>query len=155
MKERTYTIPLRREYLKVPKYKRAKKAITAVKEFLKKHMKAEDVKLGRELNLKIWENGIKNPPHHVKINVKLEDGVAKAELFGFEFKEKKMEKKKEPKNLKEKLSAKLDSGDKKESKKEEKKTEKKEDTKNSKKSEKKVDKKEEPKTKKEAPKKEN
>jgi large subunit ribosomal protein L31e len=106
--ERTYTIPLRREYMKVPKYKRAKKAITAIKQFLQKHMKAEEIKLGRELNLKIWERGIKNPPHHVKVNVKkTAEGVVQAELFGFEFKEKKMEKKKEPETLKEKLSEKI------------------------------------------------
>ena len=113
--ERTYTIPLRREYMKVPKYKRAKKAITAIKQFLQKHMKSEDIKIGKQLNLKIWERGIKNPPHHVKITVKKdEEGLVKAELFGFEFVDKKVEKKKEPESLKEKLAAKLDSGKKEE-----------------------------------------
>lgn len=109
--ERTYTIPLRREYLKVPKYKRAKKAITAIKQFLQKHMKSDEVKLGKELNLKIWERGIKNPPHHIKVMVKKDsEGIVKAELFGFEYKDKKVEKKKEPETLKEKLTAKLDKG---------------------------------------------
>jgi ribosomal protein L31E len=35
--ERTYNVPLRREYLKVPRYRRAKKAVTALKEFVSKH----------------------------------------------------------------------------------------------------------------------
>ena len=36
--ERTYNVPLRKEWLKVPKYKRAKKAVTALRQFLVKHM---------------------------------------------------------------------------------------------------------------------
>ena len=60
--ERTYTIPLRKEWLKSPKYRRAKKAISAVKQFLIKHMKSEDVRLGKYINEEIWKHGIKNPP---------------------------------------------------------------------------------------------
>lgn len=79
--ERVYNIPLRKEFLKVPKYKRAKKAMKAVKDFLIKHMKSENVKLGNFLNVKIWEHGIKNPPHHVKVKaVKYDDGKVVAEL---------------------------------------------------------------------------
>ncbi|MBU1111608.1 MAG: 60S ribosomal protein L31 [Nanoarchaeota archaeon] len=81
--ERTYTVPLRKEYQKVPRWKRTKKAITALKQFLGKHMKSDNVKLGTELNEKMWKHGIKNPPHHVKVSVtKDKDGVVKAELFG-------------------------------------------------------------------------
>jgi len=81
--ERVYTIPLRREFLKVAKYRRSKKAATAARMFLERHMKSEQVKLGKFLNLEIWKHGIKNPPHHVKVNaVKTEDGVVRAELFG-------------------------------------------------------------------------
>ena len=84
--ERTYNIPLRKEFQKAPKYKRAKKAIAALKEFLSKHMKAEEIKIGRHLNQFIWERGIKNPPHHVKVNViKGDDNIAKAELFGHDY----------------------------------------------------------------------
>ncbi len=85
--ERTYVVPLRKEFMKAPKYKRAKKAVNALKEFLKKHMKSDNVKLGKNINLEIWKNGIKNPPHHVKINaIKDDDGMVKAELQGFEYK---------------------------------------------------------------------
>ena len=81
--ERTYNIPLRKEYQKVPCWKRSKKAVRAAKEFLQKHMKSDDVKLSKELNEKIWQHGIKNPPHHVKVNVtKDKEGVVRAELFG-------------------------------------------------------------------------
>jgi large subunit ribosomal protein L31e len=81
--ERTYNIPLRKEYQKVPRWKRSKKAVTALKQFLQKHMKSEDVKLSKEINEKVWQHGIKNPPHHVKVTVTKDDkGEVKAELFG-------------------------------------------------------------------------
>ena len=89
--ERTYTIPLRKEWLKVPKYKRAKKAVKAVKQFLKKHLKVHreirldhtDIKLGRYLNLELWHHGIRNPPSRIKITVQKDDkGIVRAELFG-------------------------------------------------------------------------
>jgi len=79
--ERIYTIPLRKEWLKSPKYRRAKKAGTALREFLVKHMKSQDVKIGRYLNLHLWEHGIKNPPSMVKVKVTKEDnGKVYAEL---------------------------------------------------------------------------
>ncbi|MBI4438348.1 60S ribosomal protein L31 [Candidatus Woesearchaeota archaeon] len=81
--ERIYNIPLRREFLKVPRYKRAKKAVSAVRSFLLRHMKATRVVIGSYLNSKLWERGIKNPPHHVKVNAVRDDkGVVIAELVG-------------------------------------------------------------------------
>jgi ribosomal protein L31E len=83
--ERTYTIPLRREWLKTVKYKRAKKAVRAIREFLMRHMKAaeENIRLGKHLNLELWKHSIKNPPARVKVNVTKDDkGVVVAELFG-------------------------------------------------------------------------
>jgi large subunit ribosomal protein L31e len=81
--ERTYNIPLRREWLKAPRWKRTKKAVKAAREFLQKHMKSENIKLGKHLNESIWKHGGKNPPHHVKVNVtKDEEGTVIAELVG-------------------------------------------------------------------------
>ena len=108
--ERTYNIPLRREFLKAPKYRRAKKAISAVRSFLVKHMKSDDVLLGPKLNMTIWANGIRNPPHHVKVTVIKDDkGAVRAELFGFDFKKKeKQEKEVKKAGLAGKLQEKLD-----------------------------------------------
>ncbi|MEM4336887.1 MAG: 50S ribosomal protein L31e [Candidatus Woesearchaeota archaeon] len=84
--ERTYNVPLRREFLKAPKYKRAKTAIIALKKFLQRHMKSSEIYIGKRLNEKIWERGIKNPPHHIKVDVvKEEDGKVYAELSGFKY----------------------------------------------------------------------
>lgn len=93
--ERSYTIPLRSEFLKVPRYKRAKKAAAAVKQFLVKHLKSEDVKVGTSINEKVWENGMRNPPSKVRVQVvKDEKGVVSAELFGSKATEVKKETKK-------------------------------------------------------------
>jgi len=97
MLERTYIIPLRREWLKTQKYKRAKKAVTGVKDFLMRHMRVEleMVKLGPKLNEEIWKHGMKNPPSRVKVTVVKDDkNLVTAELFGFEMPKKKEEKKK-------------------------------------------------------------
>jgi large subunit ribosomal protein L31e len=83
--ERTYNIPLRRDWLHVPKYKRAKKAIRAIREFLSQHMKVpeKEVKIGKAMNDYVWDHGMKNPPHHVKVIViKDKDGKVSAELVG-------------------------------------------------------------------------
>lgn len=84
--ERTYTVPLRKELLKAPKYKRAKKAIKAVKEFLAKHMKVPErelnkIKLDIWLNRAIWMRGIKNPPYKITVKAtKDAEGNVKAEF---------------------------------------------------------------------------
>lgn len=92
--ERTYNVPLRKEYMKAPRWNRTKKAVTALRQFLAKHMKSEEVKLSKELNEFMWKHGIKNPPHHIKVKaVKDEKGVVKAELFGAEKPASKKEKK--------------------------------------------------------------
>jgi large subunit ribosomal protein L31e len=94
--ERTYVVPLRRGFLKSPRYKRAKKAVNTLRAFLVRHMKSEDVRILSELNVAIWHHGIKNPPSRVKINVKKDDkGVVTAQLFGVPFE--KVEVKKEKK----------------------------------------------------------
>src|SRR3990167_532785 len=78
--ERVYNVPLRKEYQKSPRWRRTKKATIALREFLQKHMKSENVKISREVNEKMWQHGIRNPPHHIKVNVtKDKDGVVRSE----------------------------------------------------------------------------
>ena len=135
--ERTYIIPLRREWLKVPRYKRAKKASTAVREFLSKHMKSDNVKIGNGLNMELWKHGMKNPPHKIKINViKEDDGTVKAELFGKKYVEhKKIEKEEETSGMAGKLKKMLGPDKKKEAETEEEEKEEKPEHKEAKKEE--------------------
>jgi large subunit ribosomal protein L31e len=93
--ERTYTIPLRKGILNVPKYKRAKRAVSEVKTFLEKHMKSEDIRIGPSLNEELWKNGIRNPPVRVTVTAVKEDNVVKAELEGVKFKSLKIQAKTE------------------------------------------------------------
>ncbi len=128
--ERVYNVPLRKEWLKKPKYLRAKKAARALREFLVKHMKSEEVKLGKHLNEELWKHGMKNPPHHVKLTaIKDDKGVVRAELFGFKYEEFKKEKKEEKGKLQETIEKFRGKGKKAEEKAEEKKEEKAEKTK--------------------------
>lgn len=81
--ERTYNVPLRREYQKAPRWKRTEKAVVGLRQFLSKHMKSENILLSTSLNNELWKHGIKNPPHHVKVTAtKDKEGVVHAELFG-------------------------------------------------------------------------
>jgi len=59
--EKIFTIPLRKEFSKKPIYRRAKKAVTCVKEFITQHLKTKDVRIGPHLNEKIWERGRRHP----------------------------------------------------------------------------------------------
>ncbi|MFA6022827.1 MAG: 50S ribosomal protein L31e [Candidatus Pacearchaeota archaeon] len=75
--EREYIINLRREILKVPKYRRTPKAIKAVKQFIAKHMRVPErdvdkVKLSKWVNQELWYRGIQNPPTKIKVKVRKE-----------------------------------------------------------------------------------
>jgi len=78
--ERVYNIHYRQVIKKAPRWRRAKKAITYVREFLKRHMKVEEVKLSEEINREIWKNGAKNPPGKISVRVVKEGNVAKVFL---------------------------------------------------------------------------
>ena len=79
--EREYVVPLRREWLKVPKYRRAKKAVRALKEFMVKNMKVYDrdlrkIKVDMHLNNELKFRGVRKPWHKIKVKaVKYEDGT--------------------------------------------------------------------------------
>lgn len=111
--ERVYNIPLRKEFLKAPHWKKTNRAVKAIRAFIKRHMKSDNIKIGRNLNKKMWERGLKNPPHHIKVTlIKEEDGLVKAELFGFKYEEltkDELEKQKEKEEKKAKKAADLES----------------------------------------------
>jgi large subunit ribosomal protein L31e len=91
---RTYIIPLRKAWLKTQRYKRAPKAARTVAAFITRHMKSEDVRITPELNHALWQHGIKNPPHKIKVDTKKDDkGVCIVTLHGMPFPVKKEAKK--------------------------------------------------------------
>jgi len=108
--EKTFIIPLRKEFMKAPNYKRTKKAVSTIREYLKRHMKSDNIKIGKHLNLKLWEHGRKNPPIKIKIKAIKEEDIVRAELPEFEFETSKKKEKKKPKTetLKDRLIGKQD-----------------------------------------------
>ena len=56
--KREYVVPLRRKTLTAPKWRRTKKAVSVLKEFIMKHMKTDNVVICREL-----ENDSLRPSH--------------------------------------------------------------------------------------------
>lgn len=83
--EREYVVPLRRGFLNVPQYRRAKKAVRVLKEFIVRHMAIRDrdlrkVKVDIHLNNEIWFRGIKKPLHKIKVRAVKEDGIVTVTL---------------------------------------------------------------------------
>lgn len=77
---RTYTIPLGVAY-EAPPYRRAKKAVTIIREFATRHMKAAQVIIDAEVNERIWARGIRHPPRRITVEMERdEDGIVKVKL---------------------------------------------------------------------------
>ena len=62
--ERIVTIPLRKEFLKAPRVRRASRAMRAVRAFLERHMKAGEgkVRVSQRVHEEIWKRGVHRPP---------------------------------------------------------------------------------------------
>jgi large subunit ribosomal protein L31e len=78
---RVYNVPLRQRSLTSPKWRRTKKAVTVLRDFLKKHTKSDDIKLSKFVNEEVWSRGGKNPPAKISVKVtKEKDNVIKVDL---------------------------------------------------------------------------
>jgi large subunit ribosomal protein L31e len=72
---RVYTINLGRAWI-TPQHKRTDRVINMIKEFAKKHMKSEEIKIDQDLNRQIWKRGKTNPPRKVRVKmVKDDNGI--------------------------------------------------------------------------------
>ena len=78
--ERIYIIPLR-EARQAPRNRRAKMAVKLVREFLRRHMKSENIKLDQKVSDRLWECGAKHPPSKIRVRaVKQDDGSVGASI---------------------------------------------------------------------------
>jgi large subunit ribosomal protein L31e len=65
-----------------PRYKRTPRVIGMIREFAKKSMKSDEVKLDQDLNRQIWRRGKTNPPRKIRLKlVKDEDGAVVVSLY--------------------------------------------------------------------------
>ena len=78
---RVYTINLGKAWI-TPKYKRADRVINIVKDFAKRHMKSDEIKIDQDLNRQIWSRGKTNPPRKIRVRmIKDEDEATIVSLF--------------------------------------------------------------------------
>ena len=66
--ERVYTINLGKVLLS-PNNQRAKRAVNMVKEYARRHMKTEEIKIEEGVNHQIWKRGIKHPPRKIRVRM--------------------------------------------------------------------------------------
>jgi large subunit ribosomal protein L31e len=81
--ERIVTIPLRKEFLKAPRARRANRAMKTIRSFLERHMKAEKgkVRISQKIHEEIWKRGIHKPPSRIRVKAKRDsEGVVRAML---------------------------------------------------------------------------
>lgn len=66
--ERIYVVPFWQAY-EGPRTKRSKKAVTVLRSFISRHMKAEDgnISISEAVNSAIWKRGIQKPPRKIKV----------------------------------------------------------------------------------------
>jgi ribosomal protein L31E len=79
--EKIITINLRKKLLKVPRWRRAKDQMKFLKELLKKKIKAENIKIGKGLNEKVWSRSASNPVMKIRIKLTKDDKTTTAELM--------------------------------------------------------------------------
>lgn len=84
--EREYVIPLRKAWLKAPRYERMRIAIRTIRRFLARHMKIPDrdlkkVKLDIFFNNELWFRGAKKPPAKVKVRAIKEGSLVKVNFI--------------------------------------------------------------------------
>ncbi len=110
MEEKIFTINIRKSIANAPKWEKSKKSVAVVRNFLKRHMKGDEIKIGQSITEEIWKGGNQNPPCKIRIKaIKTEEGegeekkkIIKAEMLGVVFPEelKKEKKKEKPKEQK-------------------------------------------------------
>lgn len=67
VEEKIYTIPLRHVWVVTPRGRRAPRAVRDVRDFVSRHMKAEEVAISNEINSALWSRGINKPPRKITV----------------------------------------------------------------------------------------
>jgi len=81
LEERVYTIPLRSAWIRSGRIMRSKKSVNAVRNFISRHMHANDVKISPKLNHALWSSGAKKPPGKIRIKASIDaEGLASVKL---------------------------------------------------------------------------
>jgi len=68
VEEKLYTVNFRKAWI-TPRGKRTPRAVRMLRDFVKRHMKTEDVIISNEINEKLWSRSIKKPPRKLRVRV--------------------------------------------------------------------------------------
>ena len=68
VEERLYTFNFRKAWI-TPRGKRTPRAVRMLREFVKRHMKTEDVIISNEINERLWSRSLKKPPRRLRVRV--------------------------------------------------------------------------------------
>ena len=66
--ESVFTVNFRKAWI-TPEYKRTNRVVSILREFAKRHMKTEDIKIDQYLNRYLWRRGKRNPPRKVRVRM--------------------------------------------------------------------------------------
>lgn len=67
VEEKIYTIPLRHVWVVTARGKRAPRAVRDVRDYVARHMKAEEVAISNEVNSALWTRSINKPPRRITV----------------------------------------------------------------------------------------
>jgi large subunit ribosomal protein L31e len=67
VEEKVYTIPLRHVWVVTPRGRRAPRAVRDVRDYVARHMKADEVAVSNEINSEIWGRSINKPPRKITV----------------------------------------------------------------------------------------
>jgi len=67
VEEKVYTISLRHVWVVTPRGKRAPRAVRDVRDYVSRHMKAEEVSISNDVNSAIWSRSINKPPRKITV----------------------------------------------------------------------------------------
>ena len=80
VEERVYTVPLDHAWI-APIKKRTPREMRILKEFIMKNMKANTITISKEVNEKLWTEGIEGPSRKIHVRVvKYKDNTVKVHL---------------------------------------------------------------------------
>jgi large subunit ribosomal protein L31e len=66
--ESVFTVNFRKAWI-TPEYRRTNRVVGILREFAKRHMKTDDIKIDQYLNRYLWRRGKRNPPRKVRVRM--------------------------------------------------------------------------------------
>ncbi|MCS7134886.1 MAG: 60S ribosomal protein L31 [Candidatus Aenigmarchaeota archaeon] len=75
MAEKLFIISIRKNVLEKPRWEKSKHAIKFVREFLRKKIKSDKIKIDNSISHRIWKMGGSKTINKIKVKVEEENGV--------------------------------------------------------------------------------